>query len=691
MAPRIALGAPGIYHLPAERVRALTGERMDVCAFVGVAPRGPARLPLFHTRWAPPPCRPDQPVVHSIAVPVESWDHYQRLYGSFEGPGLLPYAVASFFENGGRRAYVVRIVHEYRRPDDSVDVSANDASIARGPFAALKASGGREVWLRARNDGAWGNHLRAQLSFQSRPLALAPADFYPTELRCPPGADLLPGALLRITANDGTTVIRRIGNVRAEWHPERNVRERWATLESALNAPGVSAELVEGVLDVDDGDGRHEVHAHIGLSSSHPRWMAAVLVNESELLYPSDNVTLPSTDPRATWLDADLEVDPALPTYGTEEFGLYSATSPGVRSSEPAPATDRYRDIDPADFFDADWVPGDECPGRGIHALAELPDLALLVAPDLYSPRALVPLESIVDPGGFAGAEFAECVELPPQSQEPPAEDLDGLRLDPQTDLAEIITLQQKLVEFADQQQSFTVLLDVPPRLSQQRMLRWRAAFDSAYAAAYHPWLEVARTDDRRDALIRINPAGVAAGIIAQREIDFGVPYGPANVIAAGVVNVEDRVSEARHDALHPQHINVFLAERDGVRLTAARTLSSNPIWRQLSVRRLITLLKRVLDRQMQWAVFEPNNATLRSDLRHMIEAFLRQLFLANAFSGVREEDAFFVRCDDELNPQSVVDQGRLIAQVGVAPAEPLEFIVLQIARDGDGTIRVEG
>jgi len=220
-------------------------------------------------------------------------------------------------------------------------------------------------------------------------------------------------------------------------------------------------------------------------------------------------------------------------------------------------------------------------------------------------------------------------------------------------------------------------------------MLYWRAQFDSAYAAAYHPWLKVARPEDRRDALVLVNPSAIAAGIIAKREIELGVPHGPANVVAAGVVNVADRVSPARHDELHPAGLNVYLLERDGVRLTAARTVSRDPVWRQLSVRRLVTMLRRVVERQMQWTVFEPNNAKLRADVRHMLEAYLRQLFLANAFAGAREEDSFFVRCDEELNPPGVLDQGRLIAEVGVAPAEPLEFIVLQIARDGNGSVAV--
>jgi phage tail sheath protein FI len=247
------------------------------------------------------------------------------------------------------------------------------------------------------------------------------------------------------------------------------------------------------------------------------------------------------------------------------------------------------------------------------------------------------------------------------------------------------------VVELADTLREFFVLLDVPPGLNQRQMLRWRQRFGSSYAAAYHPWLKIVRSDDRRDALIRLNPSAVAAGIIAQRELLLGVPHGPANVIANGVVDVESRVGPEQHAELHQSGVNVYLRERDGVRLSAARTLSRDPRYRQLSVSRLMTLLRRTLESEMQWAVFEPNDASLRLELQRSLSAYLRRLYRANAFTGATENEAFFVRCDDELNPIQLTDQGRLLAHVGVAPAEPLEFLVLKVARASDGTLTVEG
>ncbi len=209
------------------------------------------------------------------------------------------------------------------------------------------------------------------------------------------------------------------------------------------------------------------------------------------------------------------------------------------------------------------------------------------------------------------------------------------------------------------------------------------------YSAAYHPWCRAARLDDGRTTAVRIPPSAVAAGMIARSEWDSSLSRGPANLPARGVFGVTERINAEQHAALHPAGINVFLLEPDAVWLTAARTLSRDPLWRQLSVRRLMTMLRRALLRQMQWAVFEPNGEALWGDVRAAIETLLAALFSAGAFAGARAADAYFVRCDRTTMTQNDLDNGRLICLIGVAPVEPIEFVLVQLVREGDGTMRI--
>jgi hypothetical protein len=399
-----------------------------------------------------------------------------------------------------------------------------------------------------------------------------------------------------------------------------------------------------------------------------------VLYRESALVHP---------DP--AWIADDLVVGD--PTLGTPA----AAPRPQFQGGR-----DRYAALVPDDFFDAAWVPQDDEPRSGVHALLEAGDVSLVVAPDLYSPSPLVPVEPEERAPG-AGPEFEPCVASPPA---PPPDDigdgsdegLDGLRLDPSLpdDLDRIAALQTRLVELAELIGEWIVLLDVPPGLHQREMLGWRAGFGSAWAAAYHPWVRVSRPDDARTPLVEVPASAFAAGIVARREWAFGVPHGPANALLVGAVSLADRVSPARHDELHQSALNVLLGERDGIRLTAARTLSRDPQWRQLSVRRVVTMVKRTLLRQMQWAVFEPNDARLRDEVQRLLQGYLRQLFRANAFRGRVPGEAYFVRCDDALNTPQVVDEGRFLCHIGIAPAEPLEFILLRLSRGGDGTLSME-
>jgi len=648
-----------------------------VCAFCGVAPRGPARVPVVNEKWPDtrPSVEPNRPIDRTRPYAVESFSAYQRLYGGFEGPGLLPYAVASFFEQGGQRAYIARIVHDY-----GAGSPHNAERVASGKVLGATTAAG-PLLMRARNEGAWGNLLQVSLSFNTSPIAFVGATA--TQMVFDANSEIVAGSLLRLTLPGGSRVLRFISNLVLEPRTDGPGKQLIGMLNTPVSGASDSAELVTGTLDVDDGDSRTEEHTALGLSSSHPRWIATVLCNESELLFPD-----------ASWIDADINPDSVGLNSILCRTTLQRTHRVEAKDDQFQGGEDGWAVITPDDFFDPEWTVDNEDPGQGMQCLAQLSDLSVVVAPDLYSPAPLDPIENILDPISLAGPEFETCVDIAPGPQQGQASyDLAGLRLDPRdpADLDQITSLQEQLVAFAEAVRAFVVLLDVPPGLSQARILNWRTAFNSSYAACYHPWLQVSRRDDSRDALVQIPPSAVAAGVIAATAIQFGVPTGPANVLAAQVVNVADLVSSARHDVLHPQGVNVYLRERDGIRLTAARTLSRDPQYRQLSVRRLIILIRKTLEQEMQWAVFEPNNSSLQREVRLLLESFLRGLFRQGAFRGATEADSFFVRCDETLNPSYVTDAGRLIAEIGIAPSEPMEFILLRLSREGDGTLSVQG
>ena len=657
------LGAPRISITSPAAQRALVGVRRDVAAFFGVAPRGPARLPQR-------PLEADDDVVtwlqtvprsRSIAVAVTSWDEYRRFFGGYEGPGRLPYAVSTFFTSGGRLAYVVRIVHDTGGPEDG--------GRASGSFVDLQTSAGQPVTLFARNEGRWGNRLGATLRFVTRLITLhsfTSGDLAVDSREWVPG-----GSLLRLTMADDSRVLEYVDSSTEEIEPAGPGVRRILRLAGPVPPTLSSVEVVTASLEVVDGDPafpRREMLGDIGLRFDHPRWLARVVVNESALVWPG-----------VDWAGGAVRID---------DVGL-----PAV-SLVASGGHDRWHEVVPDDYFDPLWVPGDELAGDGVQCLVEHTDIGLLLAPDLYDPQPIVDTDNVTDPVTLCGPDFAPHVEieLPPPPQTP-IPGLDGLRLDPLVSLDMIIEAQRKLVDYAEFRRDLTVLLDVPLGLPQRRILYWRNQFDSSFAAAYHPWLDVATVDDQRDSLIRINPSSFAAGIIAEREIRLGVQHGPANEIAVGAVRVADDVSPERHDELHVNGINVFVPERDGIRLTGARTLSRRLPLRQLSIARLLAVLRLTLQTEMSWAVFEPNNRYLWAEVRRLVHDLLTRFYEAGAFRGATTKEAFFVRCDRSTMTTNDLDNGRMLCLVGVAPVEPVEYVLIEVALSTDRgvSVRVAG
>ena len=651
----VPLGPPGVYFAPVAQAPQLTIEPMDVAGFAGVAPRGPA--------WElvdDPALSEQGPFrARSIAVPLDRWDDYLELFGAFEGPGLLPYAVAAFFAQGGRRAYVVRIV--------AADDGQAAPAVPRGctEFQLDLATGSPPLLLRARSEGTWGDRLAITMTFTHRPFEAT--GLSPFRILLGPGSVAPVGTMLLISTPpiqagapdqpDTLSIISAITRTGRAADPGYDVI---ATLDRpALMTEHSTFEVVEAELAIDDKDPlrlRQERHTALGLALAHPRFLGDVLAAESRLV-------------EAVTDDAGV----LLP----------DASLPDLEAVRIALGEDRWDSITMEDLFPR----GNEPAGTGgTDAIRGAPEVATLVVPDLYAPAAAVPPQPPDIPAA-ASTRFEVCAPRPAAPAEaPPAGTLTKLLLDPTDpgELAQIVGQQQQLVRLAEDLQVVT-LLDVPPGLRPAQVPHWRSLFDSSFAAGYHPWLRVVGT---QNSLVAVPPAAAAAGLIARCELREGISRGPANEVASGVVDVTDLVDDQQHAELHRLGIDVYRLETDGVYLTSARTLSTDPTWRQLTVRRLLLLIERAVRRQLQWTVFEPNGQQLRESLRQQLDTLLATLFAEGCFAGATPQDSWFVNVASGAALSAEADSGQLIVEVGVAPSAPIEYIVVRVAVQAEGTIK---
>jgi phage tail sheath protein FI len=133
---------------------------------------------------------------------------------------------------------------------------------------------------------------------------------------------------------------------------------------------------------------------------------------------------------------------------------------------------------------------------------------------------------------------------------------------------------------------------------------------------------------------------------------------------------------------LNPNGINVVRAFPGmGIRVWGARTLTSNPSWRYLNVRRLFNYVEKSIERGTQWIVFEPNEPTLWGMIVRDVGAFLNTVWAQGALFGTTPDQAFYVRCDAELNPPATRDVGQLFIEIGMCPVKPAEFVIFRISQ----------
>ncbi|MEU6707893.1 phage tail sheath family protein [Streptomyces wuyuanensis] len=230
-------------------------------------------------------------------------------------------------------------------------------------------------------------------------------------------------------------------------------------------------------------------------------------------------------------------------------------------------------------------------------------------------------------------------------------------------------------------------VLDTPTGMNAKQVKDWRvdeAGYDSKYAALYWPWVKIMEPASGKPLLLP--PSGHVAGIWARSDDARGVHKAPANEAVRGPIALELAITRREHDLLNPLGVNCIRAfPGQGIRVWGARTLSSDPEWRYLNIRRLFNFVEESILQGTNWVVFEPNDPKLWDSVKRTITMFLRGVWRDGALYGRTPDDAFYVKCDEENNPQENRDRGILTVEVGIAAVKPAEFVVFRIAQYSEG------
>ncbi|HNP26334.1 MAG TPA: phage tail sheath subtilisin-like domain-containing protein, partial [Nitrosomonas sp.] len=201
--------------------------------------------------------------------------------------------------------------------------------------------------------------------------------------------------------------------------------------------------------------------------------------------------------------------------------------------------------------------------------------------------------------------------------------------------------------------------------------------------AVYFPWICIQQGVGD---LKQIPPCGHVAGIYARSDAKTGVFKAPANEIVEGAFDLEGSFTSDQQAELNHAGVNCFRSSPSrGIRVWGAKTLSVHQHDQFISTRRLFLTLVRWIGKSMSDLVFEANDSEIWNRIKYRLEGYCYELFQKGALKGQSPEEAYYVKCDRELNGIEVRKLGKVISEVGLAPVVPAEFIIVRITQSASG------
>lgn len=251
-------------------------------------------------------------------------------------------------------------------------------------------------------------------------------------------------------------------------------------------------------------------------------------------------------------------------------------------------------------------------------------------------------------------------------------------------DAGTVIAVQNEVLRFCDDHGRYFAILDSLPGADTAGVKEQRGSLQSDNGALYYPWIKMSYGPEAAPGFVP--PCGQVAAIYTRSDERVGIHKAPANEALVDVVDLERTIDNKIQDQLNPNGVNCLRAfPGRGIRVWGARTLSTSESWTYVNVRRIFLTAARWIDRNMAGYVFEPHTPELWARITRDLTTYFTDLWTNGALVGNTPDEAFFVKCNAENNPDEDRDLGRIVAEIGLAPAIPGEFIVVRIIQLASG------
>jgi Bacteriophage tail sheath protein len=635
---------PGVYieELPSG-VHTIAGVATSIAAFVGWAPQGPT----------------------DKAVLVQNWSDFANRFGGLDARSLLGYSVNQFFGNGGQQAYIVRLAQ-------TTAITGTGTGTAQAAVT-ITVTGGT-VTFQANTPGAWGNSYGILISKGTKANT-----FKVTVAYAPAGIPLI-----ALEVFDNQTV-----------SPLTTFSSNYVS----FTASGATANPANGFYQLSGGADGNGVKVPAATQAT-----ITVLQPGSK----TDGFAFTAKDPGA-WGNSLAIVATPQPTSMDPTGTRLSLSVLRVSSTGSASVVESFNNVsvlaaDPAYLVtvinnDSNYVTA---------AAVGTPSQALnQSAPAAEFPPASTPVMGAILAGGNDGVVLDPTQDttagggLFATALNSDGSGTGGVHLLDRVDIFNLLCVPGEsesviignLQKYCHDSRAFYIvdtfqgaqianLIASGPAGVDAGNITGQYSMNSAY---YFPWIQA--PDPLAGNRPRLfPPCGFVAGIYAATDATRGIWKAPAGIDAGltGESGLQFVLTDLENGSLNVQAVNCLRQFKVyGDVVWGARTLQGNDQagsqWKYVPIRRMALFLESSLYAGTQWVVFEPNDETLWGQVRLNVGAFMQDLFLQGGFQGTTPQQAYFVKCDAENNPQSSIDQGIVNILVGFAPLFPAEFVVIQI------------
>lgn len=631
---------PGVYMREiSSGVRPIQGAGTSTAAFLGEAARGPIGTP----------------------VRIRNFTEFRTTFGGFLEEKYLAHAVFQFFNNGGSTGYVVRVAH---KPGTAA------VSVMHGGTTAHES-----LRLSAATPGVWGNALEVDVATSS-------AD-----------AENLFDLVVFLTSSGRRDEVERWPNLSMDPTSPRFVETVLRTGSTYLRA-SVRADAVHSVAGLLDGSRLTTATAGTLLDATHRTFQISLNGDGFQTVDLAD-ADVTSLEKIRAALQTVISTRTPLRQSGEDNpYSNATVTLQGTGDTQALRVTSgKAGPRSTVDVRPSDTTATDAARLLGLYPLARRVDGEAVLRPtDAGNPYLIG--------DSPAGTFVRDPVRGSDGDTLQPGDYRDALRaLDTVNDVSLIAIPGVGTGEVVDAGLNYCGVLrplqdcffiaDVPREDDTPDLVaQWRdddLSVANSYGAVYYPWLKVSDPNGGPET-ITVPPSGFVAGILARTDAQRGVWKTPAGVQAsvAGAVGLARELTDPEQGDLNTPAKSVCVIRRfpaGGTVVWGGRTLSTDPEWRYIAPRRMAIFLRKSIFDGIQWAVFEPNDEPLWSQLRLNLNAFMTTLFRRGAFQGSSPDEAFFVKVDSETTLQADIDLGIVNILVGFAPLKPAEFVVVQLSQ----------